>query len=118
MLSLEYHQFLCASRNLTDKCYLQCQVTGCKNPAEGPPRIFSNIECSAPLNSPKIENFSLSDHIKSIFHDRNQISCIFISWSFFASFFSILADKFSRAPEQRCKQNFNEKILLHSLNLL
>ena len=30
MLSLVSHQFLCASRNLTDKRYLQCQAVGCK----------------------------------------------------------------------------------------
>ena len=49
MLSLLLHQFLCASRNLTDKRYLQCQPVGCKNPAEGPPRSFVDRECFAPL---------------------------------------------------------------------
>ena len=51
MLSLGWHQFLCASRNLTDKCYLQCQAVGCKNPAEGPPRIFVDRECFAPFTT-------------------------------------------------------------------
>ena len=51
MLSLVSHQFLCASRNLTDKCYLQCQAVGCKNPAEGPPRIFVDRECFAPFKT-------------------------------------------------------------------
>ena len=49
MLSLKGHQFLCAARNLTHKRYLQCQVTGCKNPAEGPPRVFVDRECFAPF---------------------------------------------------------------------
>ena len=46
---MKLHQFLHASTNLENTCYLQCQVTGCKNPAEGPPRVFSDRECFAPL---------------------------------------------------------------------